>query len=191
MNDQKIIEGLKAGKENAFRYVYSKTKPYVIGIMNKYNQYTKLSEDDKNDVFQESVITLWKLVSRNEFVLQSKLKTLLGGIYKKIASNYIRRKQRNTFINPGDESYSAIVRKASDIDIEIELEIEEEVSTIRNIIKVLKDNCKKLLTAFYFEEKSYSEIVSELNVYKNEESAKTAKNKCVMKVRDIYNTIND
>lgn len=186
MTDEEIIQELRNGKEKNFRRVYKKLQSEAKAYLRKY--FSLLDEDDKADVIQESELILWENISLKDFKLTSKLSTWFLGVCKNIAKKFTRNKQREPLINPGYESFTVVERITDCNNIEIELIKDEIRSFIDNVIAELNVNCQRLLTLIYFENKSYKEIVAESDVYKNEDSAKTASNKCRSKARNIIIT---
>lgn len=170
-------------EERDFRQLYKKQRPSILGFLHKHFQ---LSETDRQDITQETIITYWKKARNKDFKLKCKLTTLLIAICKRIASNYLRKTTPTQFIDCSTSSYSIKDLIFANDDIEVQIEKEEQKSILRYIVAQLDKKCNKLVKAVIYKSKSYKEIIVDTNVYKNEDSAKTAFYKCKQKILDFY-----
>jgi RNA polymerase sigma factor (sigma-70 family) len=120
------------------------------------------SDADVSDVFQESIITLYRQISENELKLTSDLKGYFFGIARNIWSAQLRKKSRNTEI---------------ETDFPDENENESGNPVLERIVsrafKKLSDDSQTILTLFS-EGYSYQEIASRMNL-KNETYARRKK----------------
>jgi len=186
MSDLDYINFIRKGDNRVVAQLYNRLRPQVIGYLRRNRA---LSDDDCQDIFQDSIVCLVSNARKDGFSLSCRLETYIIAISKNIASNHLRKDSKVMPIDNGTESFDVIDVMPSDDDIELRLEKEEEVSTFRAIFRQMGDSCRRLLTAFYFEDKSYREITETLGVYTNEDSAKTAKNKCITKMRSVYSQL--
>jgi len=120
------------------------------------------SDADVSDVFQESIIALYRQISENELNLTSDLKGYFFGIARNIWSAQLRKKVRNTEI---------------DNDFPDENDNEESNIVLERIVnrafRKLSDDSQTILTLFS-EGFSYLEITSQMNL-KNETYARRKK----------------
>jgi DNA-directed RNA polymerase specialized sigma subunit len=54
---------------------------------------------------------------------------------------------------------------------------------IKYVFSVASDNCKQILTLFYYDKKSMEEIAQELG-YKNADTVKSKKNRCISQISE-------
>lgn len=111
------------------------------------------SEEDVSDVFQESIITLYKQICANELKLTTDLKGYFYGIARNIWSAQLRKKSRNTEINidiPDDDG--------SDIENIIVLE-----KIVNRAFNKLNADSQTILTLFS-QGLSYPEITQKMNL---------------------------
>lgn len=111
------------------------------------------SEADVSDVFQESIIALYKQISDNELKLTSDLKGYFFGIAKNIWNSQLRKKARNTGI---------------EFDIPEEVDTQEATNIILEKIvtrafQKLSPDAQIILTLFS-EGFSYPDIASKMNL---------------------------
>lgn len=186
MTDNDYIKLIKSNDNQAVSKLYNSLKKPVLSYLARYKN---LLTDDKQDIFQDAIICLVTNARKEGFRLSSRLETFVIGIVKNLVSNRLRKSKKLTPIDAGEECFSVIDVVASDDDIEMTIEKNEKVSIAKTIIRQIGENCRNLLLSFYIEEKSYKEI-TEMGVYANEDSAKTAKNKCMTKIKSVASQIN-
>ena len=145
---------------------------------------TNLSDADKQDICQEAILKLVEKLNDDSLTLTSKLITWLIGVCKNRVFELQRKQKRRIFINDYTDDYSSIDKTDTAYDTDDDLSLQTE-TFVRELLQQLKDNCRNLLIAKYFFEKSYKEIVKELGIYANEDSAKNSKQKCLEKTRNI------
>ena len=159
ISDTAIIEGIRQQDDKILNWLYDNYHQTVRHHVLKNSG----SEADVSDVFQESIIILYRQISENELKLTSDLKGYFYGIARNIWSAQLRRKVRNAGIeiDPPDENNS------DDDDIPV---LERIVT--RAFQKLGKDS-QTILTLFS-EGFSYSEITAKMNL-KNETYARRKK----------------
>ncbi len=183
MTDKDYIKLIKTNDNQAVTKLYNGLRRPVLSFL---SSYPKLSPDDRLDVFQETLVCLVNNIQKDGFALTCKLETYAIAICKNIASNVLRKVSPVIPIDRGSESFDVIDVVDSGDDVQLRIEKDEETSMMRAVFRQIGNNCRLLLTAFYYDEKSYKEIVETLGIYQNEDSAKTAKNKCINKMRSAY-----
>lgn len=71
-----------------------------------------------------------------------------------------------------------------EIDVSHSLEAREMNMDILNLMNKLGDTCKKILTAFYYDNKSMKEILEILH-YENEQVVRNKKSKCLKALEQL------
>ncbi len=149
MNDIELVNQIKKGNANAYKYLVNKYKKLVFNIA------FKLSFDNQNDVediAQEVFIKVYKNIK--QYRKESKLSTWIAAITWKTAIDFNRKRTRHK-INYTDklevfENLTFTINKNSN---------ESEIKNIvRETINQLPPNYRTVLTLFYLEEFSYPEI---------------------------------
>lgn len=136
-----------------------------------------ISEEDSKDVFQDSVTVLYENTQREGFVLTSKASTYIYGVCQNKAKEF-QRKQNNNVFSRGKISEDPIPQNFD--EEEPKLPTEEE---IKEAIDGLSSPCSEILAAFYYHQASIKEI-SEKHGYKNENTARQAKYKCMQRLKE-------
>ncbi len=94
ISDSAIIDGIRRQDDQILNWLYDNYHQTVRHHVLKNSG----SDADVSDVFQESIITLYRQISENELKLSSDLKGYFFGIARNIWSAQLRRKARNTEI---------------------------------------------------------------------------------------------
>jgi RNA polymerase sigma factor (sigma-70 family) len=138
LSDKSIIEGIKTQDDKTLNWLYDNyfqsVKSYVIK-----NSGTP---DDVSDVFQDSIIVLYKQISDNSLVLTTDLKGYFFGIARNIWSNNLRLKKDTTEIltdipddsdneDTNDLMFERIVSRA----------FEKLSPEYQNILKLFSEGC--------------------------------------------------
>ncbi|GAB5522248.1 MAG: hypothetical protein Roseis2KO_01200 [Roseivirga sp.] len=174
MNNQNLLESMAQGDLKEFEQAYLSYRDEFIMWANK-NYYCDFEES--RDVYQATAIQFYENVQSGKLTkLTSDLKTYLFAIGK----NKIRelrdsgrrfREMQDHYEVPDDDEDKA----------EKELLFEQLESSLEK----LGDPCKRLLELYYYYKKSLLEI-AEMLEYKNSDTVKNLKYKCLGRLRKLY-----
>jgi RNA polymerase sigma factor (sigma-70 family) len=161
ISDTSIIEGIKRQDDKILNWLYDN---YFQTVKNHVIKNSG-SVEDVSDVFQDTIIILYKQISGNSLDLTTDLKGYFFGIARNIWSSALRKK-----------------RKTVELELDFPEETEEDVNDtlFEKIIGIafqkLKPDCQTVLT-LYSDGYSYEEIASKMNL-KNEMYARRKKYLC-------------
>jgi RNA polymerase sigma factor (sigma-70 family) len=164
ISDTSIIEGIKNQDDNTLNWLYDN---YYHTVKN-YIIKNSGTADDVSDVFQDTIIILYKQITDNSLNLTTDLKGYFFGIARNIWSAQLRKNKRLT-------------------ELELDFDIPEEPSAedlndamferiISRSFQNLKPDCQTVLT-LYSDGHSYEEIATMMNL-KNENYARRKKYLC-------------
>jgi RNA polymerase sigma factor (sigma-70 family) len=91
LSDSKIIDGLKNQDALVLKWLYDNYSPVVRNHVMKNSG----SPEDVSDVFQDSIITLYKQITDDELNLTTDLKGYFFGIVRNVWNAQLRKKQRS------------------------------------------------------------------------------------------------
>ncbi len=143
------------------------------------------NSEDAADIFQDAVLLLIEKVKTGQFRGDSSIKTFLSGIARNLWLFELRtrgrRKNREVLYMNGEDK---------------EMEIPDAFFNKQNNTDLLKllneigDTCKKILTGFYYEDKSMKELLIAFD-YENEQVLRNKKSRCMKKLKELIenNTI--
>ena len=177
MSDHYIIEKIRLGGQSELGMIYEEFRSeFLHWIGREFN----CSDDDGKDIYQLTILIFYDNVKTGKLEhLVSSLKTYLFGIGKNIARENMRKAQRTTPIN--QEKWL----KEHLVDTPGETLEEDLFDKASSALKKLGQPCQQLVELFYYEKKSMDEISTMLN-YKNAETAKNQKCKCMARLRKIF-----
>lgn len=160
MKDEIIIEKIKKGDNTAVDYLYQKHFGMMLRLIQKNNG----TEDEAKDIYQDALIIFWEKVSSGDFILTSKISTYLYSICNNLWKKELLRKSRLS----SDEK---------DIPVHSDFFQKEQINAITECIEKLSETCQKVLSLYYFDKMSMSEIAVRLD-FSSSDTAKTKKYKC-------------
>lgn len=169
---------IKNEEDQALKDIYSMFRGDCLQwLQSGYN----LDNDDSHEVFQASVIILYDNVITNKLTtLTSGIKTYLMAIakYQALNLNKIKYKIANHEINNSIEYY---VLTDEDEETEKNHLLQKAVAAV----EILGDPCKSLLQLFYYKQMNMEDITV-LMGYKNTDTTKNQKYKCIKRLQKIY-----
>ena len=167
LNNAEILEGLKTKNKDVIRYLYEVSYDQVMKMIIRKNG----SEEDAQDVFQESIMVLFMKVREPNFDLGCTCSTYLFGIAKNKWLNRIRHKK-----------VQAQVSLEPDFIIDDDFE-EEEILLQHEKWKLYKEEfdklseaCQKLLKLFM--ENTSMKNIAKIMGYSSEQHAKNRRYRC-------------
>lgn len=140
------------------------------------------NREDGADIFQDAVLVLIDKVKTGQFRGDSSIKTFLSAIARNLWLYELRtRNRRNTreiiYMN-GENKNEEPVDSFFDI---------QNTNALLQVLEEVGDPCKKILTGFYYEEKSMKELLTEFD-YENEQVLRNRKSKCMKKLKKMLTT---
>ena len=131
------------------------------------------STDDAKDIFQDSLIVFYQMVIKPDFTLNSSVKTLLYSISRNLWLKKIRDYNSKFVLAQADDKEYEYQESFEDKDTDT-----QKMEVAMQIVAMLGEPCKTLLTLFYYEKLSMKEIAERLG-YSGEYTAKAQKYKCI------------
>lgn len=184
MTDSDYIKAFRDSDQRAISNFYTKHREKFLRDVGCY--YRFLNSDLLTEIFQEAVVRLWKNITSGKLT-ENNLTTPLGGylygIGKLVAMEIIRREGISVKTNM-EESEMSKLEHGSGMDILFERESERE-KAVRKAVYKMGEPCAPLLLLFYWDKLSWEKIAIQLE-YKDANSAKTQKYKCIQKLKSQF-----
>lgn len=170
---EEILKQIRAENEAVVKEVYlSLREEFILWMAKNFNT----TDDLGRDLYQESFLSFIENVNSEKLIsLTSTIKTYLFSIGKNKYFEYVRKQERERVGVPNLDSMTVEP---------IETNSSNDVDALKEGLRALGDPCAKLLFLFYFKKKSLKEIATELG-YKNVQTAKNQKYKCILRLREI------
>ncbi len=170
---QYIVEN----ENQAISDIYSEHRSSFIGwVKNNSN----CDEDTALDIFQVSIVILYENVIKGKVTELENVGSYLFRIGKnKLLEHYrIIKKSQHQEIDENVLLTKVLNGDSTNDNVEL-------IEKIMSAVASLGHPCKTLLENFYFKNMSLEEIATEMN-YKNSDTAKTKKFKCIQRLRKLY-----
>ena len=177
MNDQVIVEEIRNGDLKKLEWIYLQYKSEFVAWLT-HNYHCERAE--AKEVYQMSILVLHDNIKQGKLQeLNGNLKTYLFGIGK----NKVRELQRKEHrINRQVTPESLELHELAAVE---QREKEQKLQRMEACLEKLGDPCKKLLHLYYKEGLSMQQIADRLG-YKNSDTAKNQKCKCIVRLRKLF-----
>ncbi len=177
MSDAELLHLVRSGDPSGLSFVYEK---YRREYINWIRRFGNCGPDEACEFYQGTILIFYENVMNGKLAeLQSSLKTYLFGIGKNLVMHEYRKAMR------GERVKAEYILHAHLADSPQEMAAEEmDLGLVRRCFERIGDPCHRLLELFYFHQKSMEEICGELG-YKNPETAKNQKYKCMERLRKL------
>lgn len=132
------------------------------------------SEEEAKDIYQDALIVFWQKATSGNFTLTSKISTYLYSICLNLWRKELERK-------------SKLSNEEKDEAEWMEDDKKERIRIINECINALGETCRKVLSYYYFDGMTMSDIAEKMN-FANPDTAKTKKYKCKQRLDKLIKT---
>jgi len=178
------IEYIKAFRDDNQRAITRFYNEYRDGFLyNIGSRYHVRDEDLLSEIFQESVTRLWNNIIRGKLTESNLTSPLAGYLYcigRYVALEVFRREGIQV-----KESLEDVEDQDTPSDIKLAIPLwaeSEQEKAVRHAVNAMGEPCAPLLLLFYWDKLSWENIAQHLS-YKDANSAKTQKYKCIQKLK--------
>lgn len=193
-SDAVYIGGIQRGDSKMEYGLYQLCKKYYEDNFKRF----KLDDETKKDIFQSSLLALWENIRDRKLyvddeVLKGKggtpftstLTTYFMGIVNNKYREWLRKNPKLLPIDEKKEKQSDSCAEYNNINVfKDDDEIVDGIRVISQRVNRMSKQCNKILTLFYFEEKDYEEIMTLMPTFQSKDALKTAKYKCLKRLRE-------
>jgi RNA polymerase sigma factor (sigma-70 family) len=175
--DHQFIEGLKGSHSEILEALYKK----YYNIVLKFIVNNSGSEEAAEDIYQETIITVYENANKPNFELTCQLQTYIYSIAKRLWLKQLR-KNGKTFLFKDEEE-----NEVEDIseDISLHEEKENDIQKMNKSLLELGEPCMTLIKDFYISKLSMDEIAEKFG-YTNADNAKNQKYKCLQRLKRSF-----
>ena len=185
MTDSRLLMGIMQNDERVWRFICRNMKSGFVSIIGQAFSFYNLSNEDEEDIFQESCIVLMQKVKSGGVSIsrEGALFSFLVQIGKLTACNLLRKRRPLTAEEMVTISLN-LHKENEDYEVSVDEKQKSQEEFLDRVFDSIPSDCKTLLKHFYWGHKSMDDIASILGM-RNADSAKTKKNKCMNKFKDI------
>jgi len=166
--ESKLLNALRNGDDHALVDLFHQNRRSIASLIIRNHG----TEDDVEDVLQESLIILWERIHHGSFEYQAKLSTFIYATAKNIWFRRLSRHRREISIT--DDTFEVADKGATPLE---ELEENERVLAIQQAMEQIGNPCHDLLLLYYWKEMSMEEIARTLG-FANADTVKSKKYQC-------------
>lgn len=145
-------------------------------------KFDSLSKEDAEDLLQEAFLKLIQNLKARKLRSNGRVNAYFWGILKNTGRHFLTHKTR-----PYQEDLSKIGEDA--LEFYLRERKSGQLALIEECLKLLTENCRKILDLFYFREFKYREIATHLGL-ENERSARTTKYRCMTHLKNHFFQLN-
>lgn len=167
MKDSEVLSRIGRGDESALDYLYKKHYRMMVNVVIKNSG----TEAEAQDVYQEALVAFWQKAASGKLVLTSKISTYLYSICQNLWRKELERKSRLAHEEKDGEDFQ-------------KFEENQNLQIVIECIKELGETCQSILTYYYFEGLSMTDIAERMGLA-NTDTAKTKKYKCKKKLDSL------
>ena len=171
------IEDIRSDPDRALKNIYQEERSFCLSWMRKH---TSLSDNDQIEIFQSAVVILYDNIMNGKLTeAKSKLSSYLISICKNKSQEVHRRHSKHS----GSDSITDSVIGSHVIDGGDEkVEKEEKINAVAQILLRMGAPCKTIIELYYYQKMSMVDI-GQLMAYKNVDTVKNQKYKCMQRLR--------
>ncbi len=173
---EEIIQGIRRRNNEIFKYLYKEIYPSVEAFIKNASG----DEDDAKDIFQESLILLYRKVCEPKFSFQTSVKAYVFTICKNLWYQKNKLEGNKTDQLSVVEEKNAAYLATEDINLEEEeLQSTLKKKLLQQYFRKLNRMCQRILQMFY-KGKSHDEIANSFQV--TVEVSRRRKKECMEKL---------
>jgi len=159
INTTAFLDLLKSGDRAAFRELYTAVFPSCSNLILNNNG----TMNDARDIFQESLLVLVKNLRKEDFELSCSIKTYLYSIMRNLWLKRLNKDKKGGLALVMDDAADMEFIVIQEDELAEKQEKELQLNIVAEVLKDFKEDCQKILTAFYFKKQSMKEIAAEMD----------------------------
>ncbi len=140
-SDKELLEGMIKADPQVLKLIYAENFPSI----RQYVLLNRGNEDDAKDIFQDSMILLYRKIKEPEFTLTSSLGTFLYSICRFVWLKELSSRKVHAILEDEDKNERLISDEKGIIEL---LERNERLGLYREKFEELSDDCKRVLKMF-------------------------------------------
>lgn len=157
MNDKILIEKLRRGDVEAYRYIFDEYFDWLCNYVHKLSGDSSISQD----IVQNVMINIWE--KRNRIIITTSVKSYLFKSCHNEFLQQLRKEKRN--IDLLDKIRWETLFDVYQVDSFIEEDLhEEQMSKLNQLLLKLPPRCREIFIKNKLEKRKYREIAVDMNI---------------------------
>jgi RNA polymerase sigma factor (sigma-70 family) len=136
---EKIIEGITHGDNEVLKFIYKENFRVIRHLITSNHG----NESDAKDVFQETIVILYRKIRENNTEITSSLNTYIYAIARVIWLKELTRRKKNSEIYDTEDNFISKIPNIIDL-----IEKNERLRLYRGKFEELSEDCKKVIRMF-------------------------------------------
>lgn len=175
--DSQFIDGLRTNSNEILAALYKKYYNIVLKLIVNNSG----SEEEAQDVYQETIIVVFENVRKPDFELNCQLQTYIYSIAKRLWLKQLKKNDKTFLFKEDEENELADVTE----DLTGHFKKETDLLKMNESLMQLGEPCKTIINDFYILKLSMDEIAEKFG-YTNSDNAKTQKYKCLQRLKKYF-----
>lgn len=177
--DEELIQQLQFGEGQEVDKVLTYLHKRVYALACRFIEKHKGTVHDAEDIFQESLVALYKLARNGKLTPDTNVEAYLFTICKNLWFKHLRRQHETVEL-------TAEFQSLPDLDSLplYSLLSSERQTGILQMLSAIGEDCKRVLLAYYYDRLRMSKIAAQMG-YANEQVAKNKKADCMKKLKKL------
>lgn len=177
-SEQDLLNGLKSSDQAQNNLALKQLYQLYYQDVEKFTITFTGNVEDAKDVFQDAVVAIYRMVKDDKYPANCPIKAYFIAICK----NLLLKKKKMMKTVTEDEHLKSVADSAQTA-LE-HLQTTEKSRSLLSVVHQLGEECKAILTSYYFENLSYKEICQKL-VQVSEDSVKMKKKRCMNRLKEL------
>ena len=175
--DSQFIDGLRTNSNEVLTALYKKYYTIVLKLIVSNNG----TQDEAQDVYQETIIVVFENVRKTDFELNCQLQTYIYSIAKRLWLKQLKKNGKTFLFKEDEENELADVTN----DLNDHFKKEDDILKMNKSMLLLGEPCNTIINDFYVLKLSMDEIAEKFG-YTNSDNAKTQKYKCLQRLKKYF-----
>jgi len=175
--DSQFIDGLRTNSNEVLTALYKKYYTIVLKLIVSNNG----TQDEAQDVYQETIIVVFENVRKPDFELNCQLQTYIYSIAKRLWLKQLKKNGKTFLFKEDEENELADVTN----DLNDHVKKEDDILKMNKSMQLLGEPCNTIINDFYVLKLSMDEIAEKFG-YTNSDNAKTQKYKCLQRLKKYF-----
>lgn len=177
LTDEALLQRIRTGDKQVIKYLYSHAFHTATAFVSK----NRGDIDDAKDFFQEALMVLYRNTLRSDFQLTCNVSTYLYSVVRNLWLKHLNKEKKGGLSLIVDENEKQEFVLVDDDEIGYKKEKEAKYQQIAKALKSIKEDCRRLLTDFYFRKISLKEIATLMGYTSS--FVKVKKNRCMQQLK--------
>lgn len=179
ISDSEFIDGLKSGDDLLLSVLYKK----YFGLVLKHVINNSGTEEEAQDIYQETIIVLYNNARKPGFELSCALQTYIYSISRRLWLKQLNKKSNVYKLSDSADEDGTLVDVSTEVNEHKEKE--EQYGKMFESLGQLGEPCKTLIEDFYIQRLSMEDISDKFG-YTNADNAKNQKYKCLQRLKRLF-----